>query len=90
VFRLLYLERQQKLLSRSAMAVEFEQAIKLLEEHIEDLKQNLHFFMANYKAEYASNIITIKRELDKAVRERMKLSQICYLPNDNRAVVSAA
>ena len=74
------------------MALGFEQAIKLLEGHIEILKQNLRFFVANYKAEYTSKIVTIKRELDKAVQVRMKLSEICYRPNNynNRVAVSAA
>ena len=74
------------------MALGFDQAIKLLERHIEILKQNLRFFVANSKVEYASQIITIKRELDKAVQVRMKLSEICYRPNNynNRVAVSAA
>ena len=73
------------------MALEFEQAIKVLEGHIKILKQNLRFFTVNYKAEYTTQIITIKRELDKAVQERMKLSQIYYRPNNsNRVAVSAA
>ena len=74
------------------MALAFEQAVKLLEGHIEILKQNLRFFVANSKAEYTSQIITIKRELDKAVQVRMKLSEICYRPNNNnnRVAVSAA
>jgi hypothetical protein len=74
------------------MALGFEQAIKLLERHIEILKQNLRFFVANYQAEYTSQIITIKRELDKAVQVRMNLSEICYRPNNNnnRVAVSAA
>ncbi len=73
------------------MALEFEEAIKVLEEHIEILKQNLRFFTVNYKAECTSQIITIKRELDKAVQERMKLSQIyCRPNNNNRVAVSAA
>jgi hypothetical protein len=75
------------------MVLWFEQAVKLLEGHIEFLKQNLRFFVANYKAEYTIQIITIKRELDKAVQERMKLSEICYRPNNNnnnRVDVSAA
>ncbi len=74
------------------MALGFEQAIKLLEGHIEILKQNLRFFVANYRVEYASKIVTIKRELDKAVQVRMKLSEICYRPdnNNNRVAVSAA
>lgn len=73
------------------MALGFEQAIKLLEGHIEILKQNLRFFVANYKAEYTSQIITIKRELDKAVQVRMKLSEIYHPPNNNNGMtVSAA
>jgi hypothetical protein len=72
------------------MALEFEQAIKALEWHIKILKQNLRFFTVNYKAEYTTQIITIKRELDKAVQARMKLSQIYYHPNNNRVAVSAA
>jgi hypothetical protein len=74
------------------MALGLEHAVKLLEQHIEILKQNLRFFVANYKVEYASKIITIKRELDKAVQERMKLSEIYYYPNNNnnRVAVSAA
>jgi hypothetical protein len=72
------------------MALDFAVAVKRLEEHIEILKQNLHFFMANYKVEYSRHIITTKQELDKSVQVRMKLSQICYRPNNNRVVVSAA
>jgi hypothetical protein len=74
------------------MALGFEQAVKLLERHIEILKQNLRFFVANYSVEYTSKIVTIKRELDKAVQVRMKLSEICYRPNNNnnRVAVSAA
>lgn len=72
------------------MALDFEQAVRVLEADIEILKQNLRFFMASYKAEYTSQIITIKRELDNAVQKRMKLSQIYYRPNNNRVAVSAA
>ena len=72
------------------MALDFAVAVKRLEEHIEILKQNLRFFMANYKVEYSRHIITTKQELDKSVHVRMKLSQICYRPNNNRVVVSAA
>ena len=73
------------------MALGFEQ-VKLLEEHIEILKQNLRFFVANYRVEYTSKIITIKRELDKAVQVRMKLNEVCSCPNNNnkRLAVSAA
>jgi hypothetical protein len=72
------------------MALGFGVAVKGLEEQIEILKRNLRFFMTNYKAEYSRHIITTKQELDKAVQVRMKLSQICYRPNNNRVAVSAA
>ena len=49
------------------MTLEFEAAIKVLEEHIEILKQNLLFLMAEHKPENIPQIITVKRELDKAV-----------------------
>ena len=62
------------------MTLEFEEAIKVLEEHIEILKQNLLFLMAEYKPENITQIITVKRELDKAVQEKMKLSQVCCRP----------
>jgi hypothetical protein len=61
------------------MTLEFGETIKALEEHIETLKLNLLFLMAERKPEgmmMTRKIITIKRELDKAVQERMKLSQI--------------
>ena len=61
------------------MTLEFEQAVKVLDEHIEILKLELLFLMAQSKPESmmtTQKIITIKRELDKAVQERMKLSQI--------------
>lgn len=72
------------------MGLGFDVAVKGLEEQIEILKRNLRFFMTNYKAEYSRHIITTKQELDKAVQVRMKLSQICYRPNNNRVAVSAA
>ena len=62
------------------MTLEFgeAEAVKVLEEHIEILKQNLLFLMAESKPEsmMVQEIITIKRKLDKAVEERMKLSPI--------------
>jgi hypothetical protein len=67
------------------MTLEFEQAVKVLEEHIEILKQHLLFLTAERKPEsrMTQKIITIKRELDKAVQERMKLSQIYYRNNNS-------
>ncbi|HJU35096.1 MAG TPA: hypothetical protein VJ695_08240 [Nitrososphaera sp.] len=61
------------------MTLEFMEAIRVIEEHIEILKLNLLFLMAECKSESkktSQSIITIKRELDKAVQEKMKLSQI--------------
>jgi hypothetical protein len=61
------------------MTLEFEQAVKVLDEHIEILKLELLFLMAQRKPEstmMTQKIITIKRELDKTVQERMKLNQI--------------
>lgn len=63
------------------MTLEFEEAIKVLDEHIEVLKQNLLFLMAEHNPENMTQIITVKRELDKAVQEKMKLSRIyCHHP----------
>lgn len=61
------------------MTLELGESLKVLEEYIEILKQDLLFLMAQRKPEsmmMTQKIITIKRELDKAVQERMKLSQI--------------
>jgi hypothetical protein len=59
------------------MTLEFEKTLKALEEHIEILKQDLLFLMAECKPERKmTQIITTKRELDKAVQERMKLNQV--------------
>jgi hypothetical protein len=74
------------------MTLEFEEAVKALDEHIEILKQNLLFLMAERKPEsmiMTQKIITIKRELDKAIQERMKLSQV-YYSHTNSITVSAA
>ena len=62
------------------MTLEFEQAVKALDEHIEILNQNLLFAMAERKPESMAQIITVKRELDKAVEERMKSSRIFCSP----------
>ncbi len=62
------------------MTLEFEQAVKALDQQIEVLKQELIFAMgaaAKGKPEIiAKEIITVKRELDRAVEERMKLCQV--------------
>jgi hypothetical protein len=73
------------------MTLEFGEAVRALEEHIEILKQNLLFLMAERKPEstmLTQKIITIKRELDEAVQERMKLSQI--YSRHNSSVAAAA
>ena len=64
------------------MTLEFGEAVKALEERIEILKQNLLFMMAERKPEttMTTQIITIKKELDKAVQEKMKLSQVYCRP----------
>jgi lysyl-tRNA synthetase class I len=74
------------------MTLVFEQAVKVLDEHIEILKLNLLFLMAQHKPESMKmnqKIITIKRELDKAVQERMKLNQI-YFGHKNTTTIAAA
>jgi hypothetical protein len=62
------------------MTLEFGVSVKLLDEHIEILKQELLFAMAKRKPEstkrMSQEIIAIKKELDKAVQERMRLSRI--------------
>jgi hypothetical protein len=64
------------------MALESEAKIKVLDEYMEILKQDLIFSMAERKRKpentMTHNIITIKQELDKAVQEKMELSQIHY------------
>ena len=74
------------------MTLEFGQAVKALDEEIAILKQNLLFLMAERKPEsmMTQKIIAIKRELDKAVQERMKLSQIYYRHTDRVAVSVAS
>jgi hypothetical protein len=61
------------------MALESREKIKVLDEYIEILKQDLHFSMAKYKRRPESTItqkiIAIKRELDKAVQVRMRKNE---------------
>ena len=61
------------------MSLESEEKIKLLDEHIAILKQDLLFLMAERKRNPGSatthNIITIKRELDKAVQQKMSYAR---------------
>lgn len=64
------------------MTSEFAVAVKALDEYIETLKHDLLFSMADRKRKHENanthKIITIKRELDKATQEKMRLSQINY------------
>jgi hypothetical protein len=64
------------------MALESEEKIKVLDEYIGILKQDLLFSMAERKRKPENNmthdIITTKQELDKAIQEKMELSQIHY------------
>jgi hypothetical protein len=80
-------------LEQENMTLEFGEAVKALEEHIEILKHDLLFLMAERKPEsmMRAQIITIRREMDKAVQERMKLRQIyCRHNNSSVAAVPAA
>jgi hypothetical protein len=63
--------------------LEFAVAVKALDEQIEILKHDCFFRCQNansLKPEDASThkIITIKRELDQAAQEKMRLNQIKY------------
>jgi hypothetical protein len=76
------------------MTLEFGEAVTVLDEHIEILKQDLLFLMAQRKPEdkmivMTQEIITIKTELDRAVQERMKLSQIYCRDNNNNSSSSS-
>jgi hypothetical protein len=61
-----------------SMIWELKGMLKVLDEYIEILKQNLLFLMAERQADsqITEKIIMIKRELDNAVQKRMKLSRI--------------
>ncbi len=76
------------------MALELGEKIKLLDEYIEILKQDLLFLMAERKRKpentVTPKIITIKQELDRVVQEKMRLSQICHSNISNRIALTAA
>ena len=76
------------------MALELGEKIKLLDEYIEILKQDLLFLMAERKRKpentVAPKIITVKQELDRVVQEKMRLSQICHRNISNRIALTAA
>ena len=75
------------------MALEAGEKIKLLDEYIEILKQDLLFLMAERKREpentVTHKIVTLKQELDRVVQERMKQSKICHGKVSNRIAASA-
>ena len=75
------------------MALESEDKIKALDEYIETLKQDLLFSMAERKLKPENTnthtITIIKRELDKATQERMRLNQI-YCGRTNSIALTAA
>ena len=76
------------------MAIESSEKIKLLDEYIVILKQDLLFLMAERKRKpentMTSKIITIKQELDRVVEEKMRLSQICHSNVSKRIALTAA
>ena len=77
------------------MAPESHEKIKVLDEYTEILKQDLLFSMAERKRKpennMTHNIITTKQELDNAVQEKMRLSQIYYgNVNDSIALTAAS
>jgi len=66
---------------KKTMTLEFEEAIKALDEYIEILKQDLLSLSTDQKQDNnVTHIITVKRKLDRAVQERMKLNQIYCRP----------
>ncbi len=76
------------------MALESDEKIKLLDEYIEMLKQDLLFLMAERKrkSENAINhkIIAVKQELDRVIKEKMRLSQICHSSINNRIALTVS
>ena len=76
------------------MALETGENIKLLEEYIDSLRQDLLFLMAERKRKpentVTPKIITIKQELDRLVQEKMRLSQICHSNINGSIALTAA
>jgi len=76
------------------MALEAGEKIKVLDEYMEILKQDLLFLMAECKRKpentITHKIITIKQELDRVVQEKMKLSPICHSNISNRIALTTA
>ena len=76
------------------MALESGVKIKILDEYIATLKQDLLFSMAERKLKSENmnshTITRIKRELDKAAQERMRLSQIHHSNINNSIALTTA
>jgi hypothetical protein len=76
------------------MGLESDEKIKLLDEYIEMLKQDLLFLMAERKRKSQNTlnhkIITTKQELDRVIKEKMRLSQICHSSINKRIALAAA
>ena len=74
------------------MALEADEKVKLLDEYIEILKQDLLFLMAECKRKSQitlnHKIITTKQELDRVIKEKMRLSQICHSTINNRIALA--
>ena len=76
------------------MALESGEKVKLLDEYMEILKQDLLFLMAECKRKpentMTHKIITIKQELDRVVQEKMRLSPICHSNISSKIALTAA
>jgi hypothetical protein len=76
------------------MALGSREKVKVLDEYIETLKQDLLFSMAERKLDCENTnthtITRIKRELDKAAEERMRLKQIYHSSINNGIALTAA
>jgi hypothetical protein len=74
------------------MALESGEKIKQLEEYIEILKQEILFLMAERKRKSENSmsheIIIIKQELDRVIKEKMWLNQICHSTINNRLALT--
>ena len=74
------------------MGLESREKMKLLDEYIEILKQDLLFLMAERKRKsentISHKIITTKQELDRVVKEKMRLSRICHSSINNRVTLT--
>jgi hypothetical protein len=70
------------------MPLESDEKVKLLDEYVEMLKQDLLFLMAERKRKSENTlnhkIITTKQELDRVIKEKMRLNQICHSSISNR------